>query len=418
MLRKIKITTIAIVVLLCFSLNTAFALSITARGGFVLNVNTGDELFSKDPDTRYSLASMTKLLSVYVVMDQIKSGNLSMDTQVIISKNVHNYSRVSTISNIALTSGAAYTVNELLDSVLVASACGSVVALAEHICGSEAAFVNLMNEKIKALGLNAGFANSTGTVSSNVISARSMALLAGSLVKTHPEILLKTSQKSITFRGGRYNSTNKLLSSYAGVDGLKTGTSSAAGTCFTATAERNGIRLVTVVLNSADRFSDTVKLLDYGFSNPGDGSNPAGGIKTEEEGIGYATPLETKTEAASENPYDKISIIINGLQIPFYDIDPVKIDGCVYVPIRVISSALMAKISWSENNKANISKGDTEISIEVGKSEIIKNDEAIEINGTPFVKDGFLLVPIRAVSEGFSANVEWNSEYNQVIISD
>ena len=406
---KIRISAFLTLIFLALNVTSAFALSINARGGFLLNVTTGEALFYKNPDVRYSLASMTKLMAVHVIMDKVKEGNLSLDTKILISKNAHNYSRVGSISNIALNGGTYYTVDELLDSILVASACGSVVALAEHICGSEWAFVGLMNEKVKELSLNASFSNSTGTDGSNVISPRSMAVLAGSLVTNHPEILSKTSQKTMTFRGGRYNSTNKLLGGSLGVDGLKTGTSSSAGACFTATAERDGTRLVSVVMGSSDRFGDTSSMISYGYSVS---------YETGEQGEGVGTEVSLSADIEENGGNEGIRVIYNNNEIPFYDIDPIKIDGCVYVPIRVISSALSAKIEWVDDGIAEITRENTKLTLETGKSEMIKNNDIISVNAAPFVMDHYLLVPVRAISEGFDAKVSWDETESCVIISD
>ena len=419
----------AILIFIILGTTTAFALSINARGGFLINVNTGEALFEKNPDSRYSLASMSKLMAVYVIMDKIKAGDLSFDTKILISRNVHNYSRISTISNIPLNSGAYYTVDELMDSILVASACGSVVAIAEHISGSEAAFVELMNAKVDSLSINASFSNSTGTVGSNVISPRGMAVLAANLVTNHPEILAKTSKKQITFRGGRYNSTNKLLGSYVGVDGLKTGTSSTAGACFTATAERDGIRLVSVVFSSSDRFNDARRLLDFGFANPGEDD---AGL----QGEGYGTEVYKPAHIPMPDLHkEDIGVIYNDIRIPFYDIDPIKIDGCVFVPLRVMASTMGADILWANDEGAELTKADARvltvndeesklekgkvnISIKAGSTTMVKNGEEIPIRDAPFVKDGYLMVPVRVLTDAFLSRVSWEAENNFVVIND
>jgi hypothetical protein len=188
-----------------------------------------------------------------------------------ISENVYNKSRNRSFTNtVPLYYDQLYTVNELLELVLVHSASASIVALAELVDGSEAAFAEHMNAKAAEWGLQAWYQGASG-IENNSITPRSMAILARNLLRDYPEVLVYTAKPATYFHGKTYAATNYLLGSlyYEGADGLKTGTTSAAGYCFTGTAVRNGVRIISVTMYSTSgngRFTDTQKLLDYGFA--------------------------------------------------------------------------------------------------------------------------------------------------------
>lgn len=259
---------------LLFSMLTplASALNIVAQSAFVMDGDTGEALFSKSGDTARVPASMTKVLTAYITYQEIESGALSMDTQVKISANVAQKSRSGAYPMaVPLAEGKTYSVETLLNLVLIPSASASCIALAEHIEGSEAAFVARMNNTAKELGLNATYYNSHGA-QPNYITARSQAKLTRQFIEDYPEVLSITSKPSYTFNGRTYNNTNHLLNTmetYAGLDGFKTGTIPEAGYCVTTTAVRNGRRVIAVVMKStsnAQRFADSRLLLDYGFA--------------------------------------------------------------------------------------------------------------------------------------------------------
>ena len=389
MSRKIRFSAIFIVIILFFNISSAFALSIGGKGGFVLDIDTGDQLFAKNADTRYPLASMTKLMTIYIIMDKIKAGKISLNTQMGISKRIHDMSRDWEYTNVVLNEGSYYTVDEIIDAVIIVSACAATTRIVEYISGSEAEFVKLMNQKSNTLGLNAYFADATGIDERNVITPRSMAALASSLIKEYPEILKRTSKLTINFHGVTYKSTNLILGTYKGIDGLKTGTTDAAGQCFTGTAERDGVRLVSVVLGASDRFRDTMQMLDLGFETAEERG---------EEGSGYAKLFETYPEDESVS---EISVFVNGMQIPFYDSDPVLIDGRMFVPARVLASAMSARVV-SETDDA---------------AEILSNGERLLISEG--VKKGeYLLIPARALTEALGSTIRWEQDKKRLIISN
>ena len=250
----------------------ASALSIRAESAFVIDADTGEALYSHNGDTARVPASMTKVLTAYIVYQEIERGTLTLDTPVKISANVAQKSRSSAYPMaVPLDGGKTYTVETLLNLVLIPSASASCIALAEHIAGSEAAFVARMNKTAKEMGLTATYYNCHGA-QPNYITARSQAKLTRQFIMDYPGVLSITSKPSYAFNGRTYNNTNHLLNTmgpYEGLDGFKTGTIPEAGYCVTTTAERNGRRVLAVVMKStsdAQRFADSRVLLDYGFA--------------------------------------------------------------------------------------------------------------------------------------------------------
>ncbi|MFZ3577657.1 serine hydrolase [Virgibacillus sp. DJP39] len=273
----------------------AETLELEAQSAILVDAETGKVLFAKEADTALPPASMTKMMTEYLVWEAIESGQISWDTTTKISDYAFDVSANPLLSGIGLRQNKEYTVKELYDAMAIISDNGTTIALAELISGSEGEFVKLMNKTAKEMGLpDYKFVNSTGLPNSllgenvpegtkadenNLLSARSAALLAYNLVKDHPQVLEVSSQTELEFEGYTVENLNWMLPhtatflkqfNYKGVDGLKTGHTELAGYCFTATGERNGRRFITVVMKAdskAERFNQTAKLLDYGFSN-------------------------------------------------------------------------------------------------------------------------------------------------------
>lgn len=274
MKKLISILIVFQILILSVTANAAYVGNtyISSAGACVMDFETGDVLYEYNGYTPRVPASLTKLMTIYCVYRAISNGEISMDTRVPISQNVYYKSRNGLYLNmIPLNYNTTYTVSELMDVVLVHSASASAVALAELLGGgSEADFVARMNSTAAELGLSAYYYDSCG-VANNSISPVSMATLARKLVSDYPDVLNRTSKRSVYFHGATYKSTNHLFDThyYAGADGLKTGTGSVAGACFCGTALKNGRRLISVTLGSSSasqRFTDIVRLLDYGFA--------------------------------------------------------------------------------------------------------------------------------------------------------
>lgn len=242
-----------------------------ATSAIMIEASTGEILFQKNAHERLAPASMTKMMSMLLIMEEIEKGNLKLDEEITASERASSMGG----SQIFLESGEKMTVTEMLKGIAIASGNDATVAMAERIAGTEESFVNMMNSKAKDLGLkNTHFSNATGLdVDNHYSSAYDMSLIAKELVK-HEKILEFTGTYEDYLRKDSNNpfwlvNTNRLVRFYSGVDGLKTGFTSTAGYCLTATAKKDNMRLITVVMKEPDtgkRSSDTTKMLDYGFN--------------------------------------------------------------------------------------------------------------------------------------------------------
>lgn len=264
------VTTLTAAICIILSSMSAFAAGISARGAFAIDAETGEALFIHNSDSLAPPASMTKLLALYVIYSHMASGEINKDTQIPVGYELAAYSRNPEYSNVYLTAGETYSVDEMLKAICVVSANAAVMAVGDYICGSEQNFVTEMNYWIGLWGVDGYFVDCTGVSSQNKITPRGMATVAQKLVTQYPDVLNYTSINYLNFRGDSYYPTNKMLPGgafeYTGADGLKTGTTSAAGCCFTGTAERNGKRIISVVMgeNSTNmRYVDTIKIMDY-----------------------------------------------------------------------------------------------------------------------------------------------------------
>lgn len=243
----------------------------TAKSAILVDNLSGKVLYEKNADEKLAPASMTKLASMLIVMEAIDNGSLKFEDKVTISEEAANMGG----SQVFLQAGEVYTVYDLLKSVAIASGNDAVVALAEKVGGSVSGFVDMINKRLKELGAtNTNFVNPHGLdAEGHYSTARDMSIIARELLK-HEKILEFTSiyeeylEKNDGSRIWLVN-TNRLVRFYDGVDGLKTGFTTTAGYCLTATAKKDNFRLISVVMGedtTENRSSDTVKLLNYGFN--------------------------------------------------------------------------------------------------------------------------------------------------------
>ena len=267
-MKKTIISIIAAISILAGAI-PAGAIDVTSKAASVIDCRTGKILYELNAWEPYAPASMTKVMTVYIAYRKMDEGVLSKDTIIYADEQDQEASTDPEATNVYLEAGKGYTVDELIGAILVPSACAASAMLGRYLCGSEEQFADLMNKYVGELGLEAYYEDASGLSDNDRISANSMAILARRLVTEYPDVLNYTSKPTIEFGGRTYNSTNKMLKGgayeYTGVDGLKTGTTTLAGNCFTGTAERNGNRIVSVTMHSGDRFDDTTELLNYGF---------------------------------------------------------------------------------------------------------------------------------------------------------
>jgi len=247
-------------------------LNLDSQSAILIDASSGKILYKKNIHEKLPMASMTKIMSMLLIMENINNETLKYDDKVIISKNASGMGG----SQVFLQEGEEYKVEDLLKCIAVSSANDAVVAMAEKISGSTEEFIKLMNNKAKELSLeNTNFANPHGLDDENhYSSAYDMALLAKELLK-YPDILNYTRiyEDYLTKPDGSQVwlvNTNRLVRFYEGVDGLKTGYTTNAGYCLTATAKKNSFRLISVVMKSSSadaRSKDTATLLTYGFNS-------------------------------------------------------------------------------------------------------------------------------------------------------
>ena len=243
----------------------------SANSGVIIEANSGKIIFEKEKDMKVSVASLTKMVAQIIILEEIEKNRIKWSDVVTVSRNASDMGG----SQIYLEENEKMTVEDLMKGISVASGNDATVAMAEYIAGSEDKFVVKMNKKVQELGLkNTHFINSTGLdEDGHYSSAFDMALIARELIIHHPQILKFSSIYEDYLRKDSERkfwlvNTNKLISQYDGADGLKTGHTDAAGYCLAATAKKNNMRLIGIVLGEKDskiRNKETIQLLDYGF---------------------------------------------------------------------------------------------------------------------------------------------------------
>lgn len=276
-MKKFVSILLSLAIILAFPLNCLAAESknkdenIKAESVILMNMDTGKVLLKQNEYEHLSPASVTKIMTILLVLEALDSGKITLNDKVSASENAVAMGG----SQIWLEIGEMMTVDELLKATVIASANDACTALGEYIAGSSAGFVKMMNERAAELGLkNTNFENCTGlddTTKNHYSCAYDLAVISSQVMK-HKLILNYSTVWLDSLRGGKteLNNTNKLVNTYNGITGLKTGTTSNAGFCVAATATRDNMNLVAVVLNaktSEDRFDTAKYLLDYGFAN-------------------------------------------------------------------------------------------------------------------------------------------------------
>lgn len=254
-----------------YAQNNTLTDSLSAKSVVLMEMSSGEILLSKNPDEKLPPASITKIMTMLLVMEALDSGKIKLDDIVTTSKNASSKGG----SQIWLKEGEQMTVNEMLKATAIGSANDACTALGEHVAGGETEFVAMMNKRAKELGMNnTNFENPSGlddTTENHYSTARDVAIMSCELMK-HEKIKEYTTVWMDSLRNGETElvNTNRLVRFYEGTTGVKTGTTSKAGYCVSASAKRDGMELVAVVLgsdNSTERFEDAKKLLNWGFAN-------------------------------------------------------------------------------------------------------------------------------------------------------
>lgn len=261
-------------VILCITPVRAANLEIPGKSAILMDMATGAVLYEQNAHEKLAPASVTKVMTMLLIMEAIDSGKIGWDDTVTVSESA----AAKGGSQIYLKVGETMSVSDMLKSVAVSSANDCACALAEHIAGSESAFVEKMNIRAGQLGMkDTHFVNCTGldddeNAREHLTSAYDIAIMSRELMLNHPDIQKFTTIWMDTVRGGAFglSNTNKLVRFYPGATGLKTGFTSSAGYCLSATAQRDGLGLIAVILGSKtsqERFAGCKAMLDYGFAN-------------------------------------------------------------------------------------------------------------------------------------------------------
>lgn len=358
----------------------AEAPNVNANAAIAIEESTGKILYSKDADKLMGIASMTKMMDEYLLLEAIDKGQIKWDDKVTISEYAYKVSQDTSLSNVPLRLGEEYTVQELYEAMAIYSANGAAIAISEKIAGSEKKFVDAMNKKADELNLGEHqFVNATGLNNEdlkggqqvggpkdeNKMTARGMAKLAKHLINDYPDVLKTASTTKKEFRKGtsdQIDMTNwnwllpGLIYGRKGVDGLKTGTTDYAGMCLTATAVQDGMRVITVVLHAnggapgehtSARFDETNKMLDYAFNN----------FKVKEVQKAGSKVKNPSTIAVDKGKEDTVGLVTK---------DAVKL----VVPKNGNEPKLNTKVTMKEKTiEAPVKKG-----TEVGKMEVSLKD--------------------------------------------
>lgn len=276
-MKKFLSLLVALILALQFPVISAWAeeapadtLGISAPSAILMEASTGTVVLEKNSHEQLPPASVTKVMTLLLIFDAISQGKIHLDDTVTTSE----YASSMGGSQVFLEAGETQSVDTMIKCISVASANDASVAMAEYVAGTESLFVEMMNERAKSLGMNdTHFVNCCGLdTEGHVTSAYDIALMSRELLLHHPDIKKFTTIWMDTVRNGSFGlaNTNKLVRFYEGTTGLKTGYTSAAGHCLSASALRDGLELVAVVLHcpsSTDRFQSAKALLDYGFAN-------------------------------------------------------------------------------------------------------------------------------------------------------
>lgn len=376
--REMKkwVAVLLVPLLLLMSLGSAPAhaestLGIHVDGAILIDAESGKILYEENADTPLGIASMTKMMTEYLLFEAIEEGTITWDQEYKVNEYTYIVSQDRALSNVPLRRDGTYTIRELYEALAIYSANAATIAIAETIAGTETEFIKMMDAKAQELGLeDYKFVNSTGLNNANlhgmhpqgtgpkdenVMPAKSVAKLAYRLLKDYPEVLETTSIKTKKFREGttdeiKMDNWNFMLPGfvyeYEGVDGLKTGTTEFAGHCFTGTAQRDGKRVIAVVMKAVDakgvgsykaRFDATRALFDYGFSQFSEVEFVPAGYQFEDQKT--VDVIKGKEKTASIAVKEPIRMLVKtsekDLYVPELVLDESKLkDGTLQAPVK------------------------------------------------------------------------------------
>ena len=338
-------------------------MNLDVKSAILIDANTGTILYKQNENERLAPASVTKIMTLLLVFEAIDEGKLNLDDAIVVSENASSMGG----SQVYLEPGEKMTVDELLKCVIIASANDAALTLAEHVGGTEATFVEMMNEKAKELGMNnTSFENVTGLdddVKNHLTTAKDISTMSKELLK-HEKVMEYSTVWMDTIRDGEFGltNTNRLVRYYNGITGLKTGYTNEAGYCISASAKRNDLHLIAVIMgaeSSKIRNDAAAKLLDYGFANYSIYQNESniselniyGGTK-EKIQIEYES-YQTLVRKAEDKKIEKEFQIENYILAPVKKNEVIgkiiyKLDGEIIGESNIVSLETVDKISFFE----------------------------------------------------------------------
>ena len=399
--------------------------SIRSRAAIVLDFDTGEILFEYNAHDARAPASMTKAMTAFVVFEEIAAGRLSLDDYVTISQNAARVSSEPQYQGITIpiSAGTRHTVDSLLHFALLPSSNAAPVALAEHISGTEAAFVELMNQTAAEIGMWSEFQNAHGSLDQGHLSnAYSFARLAYVFIHRHPDILRITSSRSFVFQGITYNNTNLLLRTrpFPGADGFKTGTTQAAGRNLTATAVRNDRRIIAVQLGAPSqdaRYTDIINLLEFGFA---EAARRDEWRAMEEEERQEVLRMEAEWEEAMRREIlaSRITVIVDGEEVGYNNEEFHRIMyNIAMVQAGPFFETLGVRHYTLENGNIFVSTNDgRDILFLAGQDLIFSNGSFYESFVPQYVGDE-VFIPIRHTANILGLNLTWHGETNTIFLS-
>ena len=345
----------------------AVDMQIGGKSALLMDIGTGTVLYEQNAHEKLAPASVTKVMTMLLIMEAIDSGKIGWDDTVTASEAA----AAKGGSQVYLKVGETMTVTEMVKSIAVSSANDCACAMAEHIAGSEAGFVQLMNQRAKELGMNdTNFVNCTGldddpAAKEHLTSAYDIAIMSRELMKNHPDIQKFTTIWMDTVRNGAFGlaNTNKLVRFYPGATGLKTGFTSGAGYCLSATAQRDGLGLIAVVMgceSSQQRFAACKQMLDYGFANFAqvepevtEGTVPVRLGKKDSVKAVPAEPVQLLIDKAQSNQVQVQTVLEESVAAPVSKGQrlgtlTVKVGEQVLLQVPMVAQEGVEKLTWSD----------------------------------------------------------------------
>ena len=345
----------------------AVDMQIGGKSALLMDIGTGTVLYEQNAHEKLAPASVTKVMTMLLIMEAIDSGKIGWDDTVTASEAA----AAKGGSQVYLKVGETMTVTDMVKSIAVSSANDCACAMAEHIAGSEAGFVQLMNQRAKELGMNdTNFVNCTGldddpAAKEHVTSAYDIAVMSRELMKNHPDIQKFTTIWMDTVRNGAFGlaNTNKLVRFYPGATGLKTGFTSGAGYCLSATAQRDGLGLVAVVMgceSSQQRFAACKQMLDYGFANFArvepevtEGTVPVRLGRADTVKAVPAEPVQLLIDKAQSNQVQVQTVLEESVSAPVSKGQrlgtlTVKVGEQVLAQVPMVAQEGVEKLTWSD----------------------------------------------------------------------